>query len=69
MMDLGPHSAFILASYAISLVVVLGAIGWIIVDYRRQKQILADLEARGVTRRSAGTESAGKDVKAREVKA
>lgn len=52
MMALGTHSAFILASYAIALVVILGAIGWIVMDYRRQKAILADLEARGVTRRS-----------------
>ncbi len=60
MMALGTHSPFILASYAISLSVVLGAIVWIVLDYRRQKATLADLEARGITRRSAAaTQNAG----------
>lgn len=53
MYDLGPHSAFILASYAISVAVVAGAIAWILLDHRQQKRTLAELEARGVTRRSA----------------
>lgn len=51
-MDLGPHASFILASYA-AVVVVLGAlIVWLILDGRRQSRALADLEARGVSRRS-----------------
>jgi heme exporter protein D len=52
-MNLGPHAAFILAAYAAAIVVVAGLIGWVIVDYRAQKRVLGDLEARGVTRRSA----------------
>ena len=52
-MNLGPHAAFILAAWGMGVVVVAGLIGWVIVDYRAQKRVLGDLEARGVTRRSA----------------
>jgi heme exporter protein D len=52
-MNLGPHAAFIVAAYAATIVVVAGLIGWVIVDYRAQKRVLGDLEAHGVTRRSA----------------
>lgn len=51
-MNLGPHAAFIVGAYAVALLIVAALIGWIIVDHRRQRQILADLEARGITRRS-----------------
>lgn len=51
--DLGPHAVFIVASYAVTLVVVLGLIGWVWADHRRQLRLLAALEARGVRRRSA----------------
>jgi heme exporter protein D len=52
-MSLGPHAAFIIAAYAAAIVVVAGLIGWVVVDYRAQKRVLGDLEAHGVTRRSA----------------
>ena len=52
-MNLGPHAAFILAAYGAAIVVVAGLIGWVIVDFRAQKRVLGDLEAHGVTRRSA----------------
>ena len=52
-MDLGPHASFIVAAYAIVVVVVTVLIGWVIADYRRQRTILQDLERSGVTRRSA----------------
>jgi heme exporter protein D len=52
-MNLGQHANFILAAYAIAAVVVVVLIAWVIVDHRRQRAILRDLEARGVTRRSA----------------
>jgi heme exporter protein D len=52
-MNLGPHAAFILAAWGAALVVVAGLIGWVIVDFRAQKRVLGDLEAHGVTRRSA----------------
>jgi heme exporter protein D len=53
-MDLGAHAGFIWASYAAVIAVVGGLIVWLIVDGRRQARALADLEARGVKRRSAG---------------
>ena len=52
-MNLGPHAAFILAAYGAAIVVVAGLIGWVIADFRAQKKVLGDLEAHGVTRRSA----------------
>jgi heme exporter protein D len=51
-MDLGPHAPFIVASYAIVTVVLIGLVAWLILDGRRQQRILDDLEARGVRRRS-----------------
>jgi heme exporter protein D len=56
--DLGPHAGFIVAAYAIALVVVAGLIAWIVVDHRAQLRILEDLERAGVTRRSAAREEA-----------
>ena len=52
-MNLGPHAAFILAAYAAAIVVVAGLIAWVMIDFRAQKRVLGDLEAHGVTRRSA----------------
>ncbi|RTL54082.1 MAG: heme exporter protein CcmD [Bradyrhizobiaceae bacterium] len=52
-MSLGPYASFIVASYALVALVVLGLIAWIAADQRRQQNALRDLEARGVTRRSA----------------
>jgi heme exporter protein D len=52
-MSLGPHAAFILAAYAAAIVVVAGLIGWLVADFRAQRRALGDLEAHGVTRRSA----------------
>jgi heme exporter protein D len=49
---LGPHAGFILASYAVTFAVVGALVVWIIADYRRQKALIATLEARGAARRS-----------------
>ena len=57
-MSLGPHAAFIIAAYAAALAVVMGLIGWVIADHAAQRRRLADLEARGVTRRSDKSEAA-----------
>jgi len=57
-MNLGPHAAFIVAAYAAALAVVLGLIGWVMADHAAQRRLLADLEARGVTRRSDKAEAA-----------
>ena len=51
-MNLGPHAAFIVASYLMAALVVLGLIAWVLADFRAQRRVLADLEARGVRRRS-----------------
>ncbi len=51
-MDLGPHAAFIVGAYAVALLIVAVLIGWVLIDNRRQRQNLSDLEARGITRRS-----------------
>jgi heme exporter protein D len=51
-MDLGPHAAFIVAAYAVALAIVILLIVWVLLDYRAQRRILTDLDARGVQRRS-----------------
>lgn len=52
-MDLGPHAAFIWASYgAVALVLAL-LIAWLVADGKQQQRRLEELEARGVRRRSA----------------
>jgi heme exporter protein D len=52
-MDTVSHTGFIVASYAVAAVVVLALIAWVVLDFRMQRRTLADLESRGVTRRSA----------------
>jgi heme exporter protein D len=47
------HIGFIVAAYAAAAVVVGILIAWVAVDYRAQRRHLADLELRGITRRSA----------------
>jgi heme exporter protein D len=47
------HTGFIVASYATAAVVVVGLIAWVMLDFRAQRRNLAELEARGVTRRSS----------------
>lgn len=51
-MDLGPHAAFIVGAYAVAALIVTIMIAWVALDHRRQAHALAELEARGVTRRS-----------------
>ena len=52
MINLGPHAIFIVASYAVTTLVVAALIVWIVFDYSAQRRILSDLDARGVRRRS-----------------
>jgi heme exporter protein D len=52
-MNLGQHASFIVTAYAIAGVVIVLLIAWVIADHRRQRAILRDLEAGGMTRRSA----------------
>ncbi|AVT79079.1 MULTISPECIES: heme exporter protein CcmD [Rhodopseudomonas] len=48
----GKYADFIVSSYAATAIVVLLLIGWVVLDYRKQKARLRDLEARGAVRRS-----------------
>jgi heme exporter protein D len=51
-MTLGPHAFFILSAYGAAALIMASMVTWVAIDYRRQTRALADLEARGVTRRS-----------------
>jgi heme exporter protein D len=51
-MEATTHAAFIVTAYAAAIVVVVGLIAWIALDYRTQRRTLSDLEMRGVARRS-----------------
>ena len=44
-MDLGPHAAFVWASYAVVAAVLSGLIAWLVVDGRRQQRLIDELEA------------------------
>jgi heme exporter protein D len=51
-MNLGPHADFIIAAYAVTLIVVAALLAWVMLDYSMQRRILGNLEERGVNRRS-----------------
>ena len=51
-MNLGPHAFFIVSAYATAILIVALMIAWVVLDHWRQARALAELEARGVTRRS-----------------
>ena len=51
-MGLGPYAAFIVGAYGAAALIVTAMVAWVAIDHRRQARALADLEARGVTRRS-----------------
>ena len=52
MTSLGPYAVFIVVAYAVTFLVVAALIAWLLVDYHTQRRMLADLEARGMRRRS-----------------
>ena len=52
------HMGFIVASYAAAGAIVGVLIAWVTLDYHTQRLRLADLEMRGITRRSAPAQSA-----------
>jgi heme exporter protein D len=52
-MDLGPHAGFIVGAYVIATAVVAALVFWVISDHLAQKRALAELDRRGITRRSA----------------
>jgi heme exporter protein D len=51
-MNLGPHSGFIIAAYAVAALVIAGLFVWVELDNRAQRRRLQELHAKGVTRRS-----------------
>jgi heme exporter protein D len=53
MIEGGAHAGFIVAAYLVAGLVLAGMIGWVLLDGRAQRRRIADLEARGVRRRSA----------------
>jgi len=56
-MDLGPHAIFILAAYAVTAGVLIGLVGWLLIDGRQQKRLVDELEARYGRRRSGKTKA------------
>jgi heme exporter protein D len=52
-MDLGPHWGFIVSAYMVATAVVGGLVAWVALDYAAQQRALAELDRRGITRRSA----------------
>ena len=53
MLGLGPHASFIIAAYAVTFVTLASLVILIVANDRKQRRLLADLERRGITRRSA----------------
>jgi heme exporter protein D len=58
-MDLGPHAAYIWASYAVTAIVLAVLALWLIADGRSQQRLLDEMDARGVRRRSGGARRQG----------
>ena len=56
-MNLGPHANFILIAYGAAALILAVLIAWVALDHRAQRRALDELEARGVTRRSAGRQA------------
>ena len=53
MPDLGPHAIFIIAAYAVTFLAIGALALFTVEDDRKQRRLLAELEARGIRRRSA----------------
>jgi heme exporter protein D len=53
MPDLGPHAAFIWSAYALTFAAIGVLTVSILIDDRHQRDTLAELERRGIKRRSA----------------
>jgi heme exporter protein D len=47
------HIEFVAAAYGAGIVVIVALIAWVMFDYRLQRRILAELETKGISRRSA----------------
>ena len=53
----GHYAAFIIPSYLISALVIVGLIVWSVVDHRLRLRELEELERRGIRRRAAAGNS------------
>jgi heme exporter protein D len=53
MTEVATHTGFIVAAYLSTAIVLAALVGWILLDGRSLRRKLADLEARGIRRRSA----------------
>jgi len=49
---LGANAGFIIAAYGAAAIVVALLVAWVAIDHRIQQRALAELEARGITRRA-----------------
>jgi heme exporter protein D len=58
MPDFGPHASFIIAAYAVTALAVGALTCFILAADRKQQRTLAELDARGIRRRSAAPETA-----------
>ncbi len=65
-MEATAHIDFIAAAYAAAVIVVTALIAWVALDYRAQRRTLADLEMRGITRRSQPARSGAAMQQAKE---
>jgi heme exporter protein D len=55
MPDFGPHASFIWAAYGLAVLAIGALAAFVLTDDRRQRTLLAELERRGIRRRSAST--------------
>jgi heme exporter protein D len=63
MPDLGPHAVFIIAAYGVTFAAVAALALFIVADDRKQRRLIADLEVRGIRRRSASAGTAAKSAR------
>jgi heme exporter protein D len=47
------HTLYVTAAYGITAVVIAALVGWILLDQAARRRELAELEKRGIRRRSA----------------
>jgi heme exporter protein D len=57
MPDLGQHAPFIIAAYAVTFAAIAALALFIVEDDRKQRRLLAELDAKGIRRRSARVSS------------
>lgn len=55
-MDLGPHSGFIIASYALCFLTLLALVAWVRIDKRVQDRALKELADQGIERNRPDTQ-------------